>query len=146
MKYFLYGLLAFVILIIVIWFSGGKQKIQSMNHDRAMLKLRNAERILDANADGLIQKEELSNAKARLLLFDTNGDGELSEYELGGPGPEKGMLRTVAIVRTIDTNADCSFSAAELSELDINLQKLDFNNDGMLDRAEIKGIMQEASQ
>ncbi len=43
---------------------------------------------LDANADGVIDADEINNASAALKKLDKNGDGKLTREELMPPRPE----------------------------------------------------------
>ena len=137
MKYFLYTLMVFVLLIILLWFAWGKAKFKQFSHDRMMLKMRNTERIIDRNADGIINKEELAQAKKNLMVLDLNADGVLSERELGGPGPAPCAIRELVVIRLIDVDENCAFSTEELDSISVRLSVLDTNGDGLILEEEI---------
>ncbi len=101
-------------------------------------QINRVEQVIDANADGIIQSDEIKNAKARALLFDVNKDGALSTAELGDPFKKKDApFRTSNIPTMLDRDGDLFWSADELDSLSALLLTIDRNSDGNLDSIEL---------
>jgi hypothetical protein len=112
---------------------------------------------LDANADGVVDADELANAVAALKTLDKNGDGKLTPDELFMPRPEgqppadgqqpprpKGPPPGAGfdgsnnrpppppIIAELDANHDGVIDADEMANAPAALKTLDKNGDGKL--------------
>ncbi len=139
MKWFLSVLFFLLFFVAFIWFSVGKDKFNSISLEKEILRLKTTQRVIDENADGLIDSAEISKSKERLLLYDKNKDGRLSIEELGGSKATKEKLREFAIVKAIDVNEDGRFSKKELEQAAIKILALDSNGDGKINAQESSG-------
>ena len=106
------------------------------------------ETALDANSDGVIDAEEISNAPKSLLALDKDGDGSLSKEECMPPPPE-GCAATKAprgdkcpppppIPAALDVNQDGVIDAEEIANASAQLLTLDKNSDGQLSMDETR--------
>ncbi len=101
----------------------------------------------DQNGDKLLERAELPQRMLdRFPQMDANGDGRVSLDELrrmanlsrntppaaGGPGPDRDPL-----LRYLDSSGDGELSADEIAAVTERLGKLDKNEDGKLDHAEL---------
>lgn len=90
---------------------------------------------LDANKDGSISTEEITNAAAALQTLDQDGDGALSRDELRPQhrSPERMAERLMER----DANGDGVISGDEIPQfLRQRLDHIDANGDGNIDREE----------
>jgi Ca2+-binding EF-hand superfamily protein len=92
---------------------------------------------LDTNHDGVIDSNEIANARAELLTLDKNGDGQLTADEYLPPLPANAPKNAPrppqpAIVKALDTNGDGIISADEIANAPAALKTLDKNGDGRL--------------
>ncbi len=102
------------------------------------------EQVIDSNSDGIIQSEEIKNAKSRALLFDADNDGALSTDELGKPFDLLDIrLRTSNLPTMVDRDGNQSWSVDELDSLSEILIYLDTNLDGQLDSIELDVTLKE---
>lgn len=108
---------------------------------------------LDADGNGALSKEELSNAAAALAKLDRNGDGSVSREEAlprpGFPGaPQPGQGRPepgqfLGMLMRQDADGDKMISKDEAGErLKENFDRIDRNSDGKLDEAELKQMIE----
>ncbi len=98
---------------------------------------------LDGNRDGSLSADEIANASAALLELDRNGDGKLSPREISPPPkPGKGKnpppKGAPIIVKALDLDKDRFLSADEIEDAPDSLLALDKNDDGRIDKAELK--------
>ena len=84
-------------------------------------------RTLDTNSDQQLSQDEVANATAQLNTLDVDGDGYLSEAEMGGGGPAP--LRRQAIIRVLDEDGDTSLSPEEIEYAGVALKRLDLDGD-----------------
>lgn len=116
---------------------------------------------LDADQDGTISAAEIQNASKALAALDKNNDGSLSPEELrpdlsqmaaaggrpaapGQPGaggaPSREMVTRMFEMRDMDK--DGKLSGDEIPERMLqNLQRVDTNSDGAIDKAELEQAM-----
>jgi EF hand len=95
---------------------------------------------LDANHDGVIDSDEITNASTVLLTLDKNGDGKLTADEYL-PARMADMPKDVqpAIVKALDANGDGVIDADEIANAPTVLKTLDKNGDGKLTTDELIG-------
>lgn len=96
---------------------------------------------IDANADGLITKEELAaHAKARFDEQDTNGDGTLTVEELRAAAEKMRENRMQRMLERRDANNDGVLSFDEMQpqgdRADRMFERLDKNGDGQISAEE----------
>ncbi|MGI9595101.1 MAG: aryl-sulfate sulfotransferase [Acidimicrobiales bacterium] len=89
-------------------------------------------RALDGDGDDVLSAAEIANASASLLALDTNGDGQLTVEEIGGPFRWPGGERRSAIVRILDLDADGIITAADIADAPDRLRRLDRLGEGRL--------------
>ncbi len=104
---------------------------------------------LDANSDGVIAADEITNASAALQTLDKNSDGKLTEDELrprGGRGrgfggdPQEFIKR----IMEFDKNGDGKLSKDELPErMQELMERADTDHDGFLTQDEIKKMAEQ---
>jgi collagen type III alpha len=110
-------------------------------------------RLLDADGNGEISAEEISNASKVLLKLDRNGDGKLSRDELPGP-PTGGAPDPRAVAEQIlrrfknaDKNGDGKLQKDEAPPgVAAVFDRADTNGDGALDESELKAAIERLSQ
>lgn len=107
---------------------------------------------LDINKDQVIDKEEAANDKRGKIVedfdvIDTNEDGVIDLDELKASLDDKKPKKISAnkIIKEVDDNADGTLNELEVAaknkiELSDNFSKIDTNNDGQLDLAELKAF------
>ncbi|WP_051670650.1 EF-hand domain-containing protein [Bryobacter aggregatus] len=97
---------------------------------------------LDANQDGVITLDELSQARKVLLRFDLDEDGILSAEELKAPIPlDLGVDELVQGLLAHDKNGDGILTKDELPErMQGLLVRGDLNHDGKLDKSELRKL------
>lgn len=104
---------------------------------------------LDANSDGVIAADEITNAPAALQTLDKNGDGKLTEDELrprGGRGRGFGgdPQEFVKRLMEFDKNGDGKLSKDELPErMQELMERADTDHDGFLTQDEIKKMAEQ---
>ncbi|MEM9702018.1 MAG: aryl-sulfate sulfotransferase [Planctomycetota bacterium] len=91
---------------------------------------------LDSNSDGVLEPKEVESAGSLLAKLDADGNGTLSQAELGGPGPFFGYLRLQTTIRVMDRNGDCEISPEERNGASRQLMRLDANADRRLSKSE----------
>ena len=119
---------------------------------------------LDANADGVIDADEIANAATALKALDKDGAGKLTLEELLGPPPGAGQSGdgqrpphpqgpppgagsgggtnhppVPPIIAALDANGDGIIDADELANAPAALKTLDKNSDGKLTPDEFMG-------
>jgi hypothetical protein len=117
---------------------------------------------LDANADGVIDTDEIANATAALTALDSNKDGQLTRDEVFGPRPDAGQAGDEQrpprpagpppgagagakgplmppVLAALDTDHNGVISADELAKASEALKTLDKNGDGQLTPDEFHG-------
>jgi Ca2+-binding EF-hand superfamily protein len=107
---------------------------------------------IDADADGVITKNELRKAVAQLRKLDTDGDGNITLAEVsprgaagpGGPaGPAWDPTQFVDRLMEDDKNGDGNLSADEVTDtVRPMIEGADQNGDGIFDRAELTAHVQ----
>lgn len=118
-------------------------------------------RLLDANRDGRISKEEWAKAGELFAELDKNGDGQLDMLELLGPPPERREMAEGAPARErmerpagagnnepgrpffqrMDRNGDGKISKDEAGpRIKERFDQLDKNGDGFLTPDEFRGV------
>lgn len=110
---------------------------------------------LDANKDGAIDAQEITNATAALKTLDKNGDGQLTRDELrpqrpgflGGKAGKalkagKGGIKheRPPLIAALDANADGVIDVQEITNAPAALKTLDKNGDGQLTRDEFRRL------
>ncbi|MBI1760223.1 MAG: hypothetical protein HYR56_02195 [Acidobacteria bacterium] len=136
---------------------------------REMLRMFPLMAALDADGDGVLSAEEISNAAAALRKLDKNGDGQLTEEELrpnfppGGPGGPGGFGgregrgpegaggpnpdEMVKQLLEFDKNGDGQLQKAEVPERMLGLfERGDTNKDGVLSKEELRKLAETQSQ
>ncbi len=112
-------------------------------------------RLLDANGDGKITREELAKAVDRLMQLDRNGDGVLTPDEFmprfrgrgfaGRPG--RRPMNPEAVINRImqfDRNGDGKLTKDEVPERAQRfIFRADLNQDGVVEREELKKFFQQ---
>jgi Ca2+-binding EF-hand superfamily protein len=111
---------------------------------------------IDTNHDGVVTKQELAVAEAKLAQqltaardqkmraefsqLDTNHDGKLSLEEFMAAAPQVRAAQTPdQIIQQLDTNHDGTISADEFRAPEIaKFNKVDANHDGIVTPAEIQ--------
>lgn len=110
-------------------------------------------RLLDANQDGRLSREELAKAAEHFNELDRNGDGQIDARELLGPPmdmnrapggtpnplptPQQGAAGP--LFRRLDQNNDGKLSKDELPErLRTNFERMDANRDGAVTPEEFR--------
>lgn len=72
--------------------------------------------VLDANADGAIDKAEVESAKdARFAAADTNSDGTLTVSELEAAAAKRAEKRVARMVERLDANQDGALDTEEFA-------------------------------
>lgn len=113
---------------------------------------------LDANGDGTISADEISNAPAALKKLDKNGDGKLTEDEVrpnfgggrgpggrgpGGPGGRNSEEMINHLFEENDKNGDGKLSKDEVPErMQAMFERGDTNKDGFLSKEELKALFE----
>lgn len=136
------ALLVLMLALVLAWLSADKSGLATFLDSKKAMRLITTQRVIDTNANGHIEPSEIITAKERLLLYDKNKDGILSNVELGGPGTPEQNIRSAYMVRVIDTNNDAEFSKEELDLASERILIMDKNKDGIIDRQEIAAEQQ----
>ena len=89
-------------------------------------------RVLDTDGDGVLSAAEIDAAPERLLTLDLNGDGQLTEDEIGGPTRLPGWARRSAIVRVLDADGDLVITADDIADAPARLRTLDPRGTGQV--------------
>jgi len=108
---------------------------------------------LDANGDGTISADEISNAPAALKKLDKDGDGKLTEDEVrpnfdgrrgpGGPGGRNTEEMINHLFEENDKNGDGKLSKDELPErMQGMFERGDTDKDGFLSKEELKKLFE----
>lgn len=89
---------------------------------------------LDADKDGVLSAQEITNASVTLLTLDENGDGQLTRDELRPPPPlPPGDEKPGNPIMRLDTDGDGLVSLAEFSAKSQEMfKKIDTNGDGSI--------------
>lgn len=101
---------------------------------------------LDQNGDGSLSREELANAgAARFAAVDTDGDGALSAEELAAAGSERMAKRAERMIERLDSNDDGMLQQAELEEAregrgDRMFDRIDRDDDGAISAEEFEEV------
>ncbi|NNC80561.1 MAG: hypothetical protein HKN94_10460 [Acidimicrobiales bacterium] len=82
-------------------------------------------RALDLDGDDMLSAAEIDGAAGALLALNTNGDGQLTIDEIGGPFRWPGGERRSAIVRILDLDADGVITADDIADAPNRLRRLD---------------------
>lgn len=95
----------------------------------------------DVNEDGTITAEEIATVNAeRVGEYDTDGNGALSLEEFKALWADTMNLRIVRDFQQLDPDGDASVTLEEYSvRYDTMLERLDRNDDGAIDEAELAG-------
>jgi collagen type III alpha len=106
-------------------------------------------RVLDADGDGKISRDELYAAAINIKKLDRNNDGDITRDEVGPPqmagGPQPGRpgeggFRPTGemMLKQLDKDNDGKISKDEAPErMREGFARVDTNNDGFLDQAEL---------
>ena len=117
---------------------------------RTRMEVRNRGRdlfqILDADRSSTLGRRELTRAVKRVELWDTNGDGEVSESEIPqlyqiSFGPGQPQFQCVQISGQSELSSGDGMSTKSIAP--VWFRKLDRNNDGELARREFPGTLAE---
>lgn len=107
----------------------------------------------DANHDGLLTREELTQSAAAQSTANNNTGREEREERgergegrggrggfggRGGPGGPGGMMRMMPLLAALDANSDSTITGDEINNAPAALKTLDKNNDGQLTEDEIR--------
>lgn len=93
----------------------------------------------DANADGMISKDEADQARASMFgELDADGDGAVSRSELVAKAQERAADHASKRFDRLDTNGDGLISQAELAaKSERRFKRVDANGDGVISRDEV---------
>jgi Ca2+-binding EF-hand superfamily protein len=95
-------------------------------------------RVLDADADGKLSKEEIENASKALLELDNDEDEELSAEEMRPPTMAEQFATRI---KGYDKDGDGKITAEEFPEqMRRMVPRLDTNQDGAVDEKEITAM------
>ncbi len=132
-------ILILLILLVASWFIIDKSSANDFISSKKAMRLLTTQRVIDSNANGSIESSEIKTAKERLLLYDKNKDGILSNIELGGPGTEEKNIRSAYMVRVLDVDKDFELSKEELNLATSRLLVMDIDKNGVIDSIEMQG-------
>lgn len=95
----------------------------------------------DANKDGKIAKDEVTNARtAALATYDTDKDGKLSLAEFKPLWTEFAQQRIVRGFQRLDSDGDAAVTGDELTKATDRLfARMDRNDDGAIDKSDRGG-------
>lgn len=99
--------------------------------------------VLDADKDGSLSADEVSNARRALLKADTNNDGVLDSAELGIEFMHPAVLRLHKLQRLLDVNGDYQLSTQEVVDAEKYLRSVDVDGNWQLDQSELNDTFSE---
>ncbi len=101
----------------------------------------------DTNGDGVLDQEELGVSEERFDKIDKNDDGKADRKELNMANPLLRLHRiTTQFIRKKDTDGDMVLDQEEFGVSEEKFDKIDTNDDGKVDRKELKAAYMAAAR